>query len=249
MIERALITYITAGDPDKVATLEFLLSMEKYADVIELGIPFSDPMADGKTIQEANFRALKNGFRMKDVFEIVRSFRDHSEKPLILMSYYNPVYRMGFERFFNKARSSGVSATIIVDLPFDEAEEYISLSEKYGIERVFLSAPNTPEERLRRVDELSSFIYLISLYGVTGVRRELSPLALEALKRVKRICRKPVAVGFGISTKEHVRELLKHGADGVVVGSAIVELIGKYGREASPFIEKRLRELRRGLKV
>lgn len=246
MLGEGLIAYLTAGDPNKEATLRFLEVLDRYCDAIELGIPFSDPMADGPVIQQASFRALKNGFRTGDVFEIVRFFREISEKPVIIMSYWNPIFRMGPGRFLDEMVSCGADALLVVDLPYDQAEDYIEMTERKGVKRVFLAAPNTSEERLRKIDELSSFVYLISLYGVTGAREKISPVAFDALRRAKKICRKPVAVGFGISKEEHVRMLLREGADGIVVGSAIVRIIGEEGERASQRIEEKLRELRRG---
>ncbi len=244
----ALITFITAGDPDVRATLEFLLTLDRYSDVIELGVPFSDPMADGKAIQKANVRALKSGTKVKDVFNVVREFREHSDTPIVLMTYYNPVYRRGVERFVGEAKESGVNAMIVVDLPLEEAGHYLSVCEKYDMGTVFLAAPNTPEERLRAIDEASSaFVYLISLYGTTGARDKLSDLAFDLLRRAKRVCTKPLAVGFGVSKAEHVRDLISAGADGVVVGSAIVEIIGEYGKDAIDPLEEKLKELRSGL--
>jgi tryptophan synthase alpha chain len=244
MIERSLITFITAGDPDKNATLEFLFALERYSDVIELGIPFSDPMADGRAIQKANYRALKAGTKIKDVFEIVKSFREYSEKPILLMTYYNPVYVRGVERFVEDARRSGVDGMIVVDLPLEEANDYLQACREYEMHTVFLAAPNTSEDRLRAIDEVSSFIYLVSTYGVTGAREKVSTIAFDALRGAKEVCRKPVAVGFGISKPEHVRQLIDARADGVVVGSAIVEIIEKYGEDATDKIEEKVREFK-----
>ncbi|ADC66137.1 tryptophan synthase, alpha subunit [Ferroglobus placidus DSM 10642] len=246
----ALITFITAGDPNIDATLEFMLVLEKYADVIELGVPFSDPMADGRTIQKANYRALKSGTRIKDVFKVVEEFREHSSKPVVLMTYYNPVYRFGAENFIAEAKKSGVDGLIVVDLPIEEAKEYVEICRKLEIGTIFLAAPNTPDERLKMIDEASSaFVYLISLYGTTGSRSEIPESAFSLLSRAKRICRKPVAVGFGVSKAEHVKTLVEAGADGVVVGSAIVEIVEKFGENASEEIERKVRELRSGLQL
>lgn len=250
MLNHSLVTFITAGDPDAEKTLDFMKILEKYADAIELGIPFSDPMADGRAIQKANVRALSNGFRIGDVFDIVRKFRRESETPVILMTYLNPVFRMGFRTFAEKCQESGVDGVIVVDLPVDEemAEVFVSICGDYGIKNIFLASPNTPDERLRRVDEMSTgFIYLTSDFGTTGVREEIPSKAFEFIKRAKRICRNPLGVGFGVSKAEHVRSLISAGADGVIVGSAIVELIEKFGRGASMHIERRLEELREGI--
>ena len=244
-IRPALITFITAGDPNIKATLDFMLALDKYADVIELGIPFSDPMADGRTIQKANVRALKAGTKVKDVFEIVKEFREHSDTPVVLMTYYNPVYRRGVDRLVKEAKDAGANGLIIVDLPVEEASEYLNICEMYKMGTIFLAAPNTSDERLRLIDEASSaFVYLILLYGTTGARERVSKLAFKLIKRAKRICRKPLAVGFGVSKAEHVSELLKAGADGVVVGSALVEIIEKYGEEASEELKKKVKELK-----
>ncbi len=246
----ALITFITAGDPNIKATLKFLLALDEYADVIELGIPFSDPMADGRTIQKANYRALKAGTKVSDVFKVIKEFREYSDTPIVLMTYYNPVYRRSIERFIKEAKDSGINGMIVVDLPLEEANEYLSICERYDIGTIFLAAPNTPIDRLRMIDEASSaFVYLISLYGTTGARDKISQLAFDLLKKAKAVCKKPLAVGFGVSKAEHVKELIKAGADGVVVGSALVEIIEKYGENAEDMLKEKVRELKSGCKV
>ncbi len=243
-----LVTFVTAGDPSPELTLKFMLALEKHSDIIELGIPFSDPMADGPTIQKANVRALKAGTKVKDVFEIVRNFREYSSKPVILMTYYNIVYARGVENFLREAKDCGATGAIVVDLPVEESEEYLRACEKTGMDTVFLAAPNTPDDRLRVIDEVSSaFVYLVSLYGTTGAREELPETAFKAIARAKSVCRKPVCVGFGVSKKEHVKALIDAGADGVVVGSAIVRLIEEFGEGAAEKIEEFVSELRKGL--
>ncbi len=247
MIDRSLIVFFTASYPSVEKCVEYMLtSAQAGADVIELGIPFSDPVADGKTIQESYIRTLKN-FRTEQVFEITRNFRRETETPLVIMSYYNPIYRKGVEVFVERAYESGANAILVVDLPFDEAEGFVEACRKVGMESVFLAAPNTSKERLKAIDELSSFIYLISTYGVTGERSKVSELAFNALRRVKGVCKKPVAVGFGISKAEHVRQLIKAGADGVVVGSAFIRLINEKGQKAGEDIRRLTEELKRGL--
>jgi len=242
MIGRSLVVFIPAGYPNKEKTVEFMLSA--HADVLELGVPFSDPIADGASIQKAYHFALSNGFKLRDVFWIAEKFREQSEKNLVLMSYYNPIYRSGVREFVEKAFSAGINAMLVVDLPFDEAEKFVEICSSVGMKNVFLAAPNTSEERLKAIDELSEFVYLVSTYGVTGVRDKVSDLAFKALKKVKNTCRKPVAVGFGISRREHVLELFNAGADGVVVGSAIVRLIEQFGENAG----EKISGFTRGLK-
>lgn len=247
MIDKSLVVFFTASYPNPEKTVEFMLtSSEAGADVIELGIPFSDPVADGKTIQESYVKALKN-LRVRQVFDIVRAFKMESDKPVIIMSYFNPIYKMGLVDFVERAYSSGVDAMLVVDLPYDEAEEYVDVCNSVGMNTVFLAAPNTSEERLRSIDELSTFIYLVSTYGVTGERREISPLAFEALKRVKNICKKPVAVGFGVSEVDHVKQLIEAGADGVVVGSAFIRIINEKGGDAVEDIRKLTLSLKSGI--
>ncbi len=243
-----LITFITAGDPSPSLTLDYMLALEKNSDIIELGLPFSDPMADGPTIQKANVRALKAGTKVKDVFSIVKSFREYSEKPVVLMTYYNPVYVRGVENFVKEAKESGINGMIVVDLPVEESSDYLRACEKHGMDTIFLAAPNTPDDRLRVIDEVSSaFVYLVSLYGTTGARDRIPETAFQLIRRAKKICRNPVCVGFGVSKEEHVAELIKAGADGVVVGSAIVKIVEEYGRDASDKLEEFTAKLRKGL--
>ncbi|NOY11352.1 MAG: tryptophan synthase subunit alpha [Archaeoglobi archaeon] len=248
MLDRSLVTFITAGDPSPKKTLDFMLVLEKYSDVIELGIPFSDPVADGSVIQKANVRALKNGFRVRNVFEIVREFREHSERRVVLMTYYNPVFRMGVEKFVRLSAEAGVDGIIVVDLPADSSEQYVRICKKHGIRTIFIASPNTTDERLRVIDNASTgFVYLTSDYGTTGRRDKIGEKAFDLLRRAKNICRNPAGVGFGVSNAEHVRSLIDAGADGVIVGSAIVELVERYGENAGEYIEERVRELAKGL--
>lgn len=241
MISRSLIVFLPAGYPSKEKTLEFMISAN--ADLFELGLPFSDPIADGVAIQNAYYKSLLSGFRVNDIFWIARNFRRQDNRKLILMTYFNPVYRVGIKNFVEKAYENGFDAILVVDLPFDEANEFLEVCEKVGIRNVFLAAPNTGEDRLRAIDELSAFVYLVSTYGVTGVREKISELAFMALKRAKNVCKKPIAVGFGVSKREHVIDLFNAGADGVVVGSAIVRLIDLFGEMAGKEIRAFTSEL------
>jgi tryptophan synthase alpha chain len=248
---KALISFITAGDPRPEATVRFLRALEKNSDIIELGIPFSDPMADGPTIQKANTRALNNGMKLSKVFEIVEEFKDDSDTPVVLMTYYNPVYVRGEERFVETAREAGVDGLILVDLPVEESDNIRGICGKNDLDTIFLAAPNTSSHRLRRVDAASSgFVYLVSRYGTTGERKDVPRLSIEFLKRAKGICTKPLCVGFGVSRKEHVKQLVRNGADGVVVGSSLVKIIEKYGDigETVNKLTEKTAELRRGLR-
>lgn len=244
MISKSLIVFFTAGHPSVSRTVDFMLAASNAgADVLELGVPFSDPVADGKTIQESYVKALKK-FRVGQIFDIAKAFRAESDKPLVLMSYYNPIYRRGVEGFVEEAYASGIDAMLVVDLPYDEAMDFVDVCNAVGMKNVFLAAPNTPEDRLKAIDELSAFIYLVSTYGVTGERDKVSSLAFSALERTKKICRKPVAVGFGVSKAEHARQLTQAGADGVVVGSALVRLINEKGEEAVEDVRRLTAELK-----
>ncbi len=235
-LDRSLVVFLPAGDPNSDKTVEFMLAAE--ADVVELGVPFSDPVADGTTIQRSYARALSAGFRVEETFAILRKFRKHSDTPVVVMSYFNPIFRLGMDEFASQASESGANAILVVDLPVDEANDWVEVCRDQGLGTVFLAAPNTSDERLTLINELSDFVYLVSTYGVTGERSELSPIVFKALERVKRICTKPVAVGFGVSKREHVKMLSDAGADGIVVGSAVVKLIERYGGSAAIEIAK-----------
>ena len=249
-MEKKLVSFIVAGDPNPEATLKFMNALSKYSDIIELGIPFSDPMADGETIQKADVRALNNGMKVSKVFDIIKEFRKTSDTPVVVMTYYNPVFTKGVENFVKTLKEVGGNGLIVVDLPVEDAEEYLDVCKKYDIGTVFLAAPNTSEDRLKKIDEASSmFVYLVSVYGTTGARDDVSNLALDFLNRTKNLCKKPVYVGFGISKKEHAKEFIKNGADGVVVGSAYVKIIEEYGdsEETVKKLEEKAKELKEGV--
>ncbi len=224
----ALIPFITAGDPDLKTTKALVLEMEKRgADIIELGIPFSDPIADGPTIQEADIRSLKHRTSLKDALDLVKELRKKTEVPLVLMTYYNLLYKYGIKRFVAQAKRSGVDGVIAADLPVEEASELKRYARKSNLNTIFLASPTSPSQRLKLIaKESRGFIYYVSLTGVTGAREELAKDLIFSLRRLKRLTNKPIAVGFGISKPEHIRKIRRY-ADGAVVGSAIVSVVEK----------------------
>jgi tryptophan synthase alpha chain len=224
--ETALIPFITAGDPDLTTTADLIVEMdEKGADLIELGLPFSDPLADGPTIQAASQRALRRNVNAKDVFELVRAVRGRTEIPLVLMGYYNPILQYGLARFARDAVDAGLDGTIVPDLPVEEAGEWMREAKAHGLSNILLVAPTTPGERIRKIARASrGFLYYVSITGITGTTSELPPELAEGLAAVKQLTSKPVAVGFGISRADQVARL-SGTADGIIVGSAIVRLV------------------------
>jgi tryptophan synthase alpha chain len=228
--EKALIVYVTVGDPSPERTVEIALALDRAGvDVIELGIPFSDPLADGPSIQSASFRALQNGVNVPRVLEAVRAIRKQSDIPLVLFTYYNPVFRYGVERFARDASESGADGGLLVDLTPEEAEEWLTAARAHSLDTIFLLAPTSTVERIGVVASLSTgFIYCVSRTGVTGTRDDVPPDVLEMVQRVRAQSSLPISVGFGISRPEHVRSVGAY-ADGVVVGSAMVNLIAEQG--------------------
>ncbi len=220
---KGFIPYVTAGDPSIEATEQIILELERSgADIIELGVPFSDPMADGPVIQRASERALTNRVSVRDCLEVVRRVRQHSEVPIVLFSYLNPLLSVGLDRIGGDLRSAGVDGVLATDLVPEEADEFRAAMQAAGIDLIFLVAPTSTDERIKLVTEASSgFVYAVSRTGVTGVQQSLSDAAANLVQRVERFTDLPVAVGFGVSTPEHVAEVWQH-ADAAVVGSRIV---------------------------
>ncbi len=226
--EGALISFVTAGDPNPELTPRIVQALAKYADIVELGIPFSDPIADGPTIQGATDRALKAGTTPESVRKIIRQIRRTSDVPLVVLTYYNIVFKRGVAKFLRDFTAAGMDGIIIPDLPVEEAGEVLRATKKYGADLILLVAPTTTPERLKRICDVSSgFLYVVSLLGVTGARKRLSGLVKPLIADVRKTSRVPIAVGFGISKPEHVKEVIEAGADGVIVGSAFVNLIAK----------------------
>lgn len=218
-----LVAFLTAGDPSLAATEKLVLTMaEAGADVIELGVPFSDPLADGPTIQRSSERALKAGTTLADVLDLVASVRRHSDVPLVLFSYFNPVLQMGLEKFAQRSAAAGADGVLITDLTPEESVEYRKIMGAHGLDTIFLAAPTSPDDRLTQIAACTSgFLYLISRTGVTGVQSGLPEDLPALLRRVRRVTSLPIAVGFGISLPGQV-SVLGGLADAAVVGSALV---------------------------
>ncbi len=219
--------YTVAGDPNLSDSIEIAKALiDGGCDVLELGVPFSDPVADGGVIQSADNRAINAGITTDGVFEIVRAVRSYSDVPIVFLVYCNIVFRRGINRFYDEAKEAGVDGMLIVDMPPEEIEPALKASERTGIAQIFLVTQTTSDERLDMIVRLASgFIYLVSSLGVTGKRAEISKNTFPLLERVKARTKIPVAVGFGISELVHAAEIVRHGADGVIVGSAIVAKI------------------------
>ena len=241
--KKAFIPFITCGDPDFETTEQLVYAMEKEgAALIELGIPFSDPTAEGPVIQEANLRALTGGVTTDRVFETVEKIRKNSGIPLVFMTYANVVFSYGTERFVKRMKETGMDGLILPDVPFEEKEEFDSVCREHGIELISLIAP-TSHERIRMIAEKASgFVYCVSSLGVTGTRSEITTDIGAMVRLVKETKDIPCAVGFGISTPEQAAQMCK-SADGVIVGSAIVKLCGKYGKECIPYVSDYVREM------
>jgi tryptophan synthase alpha chain len=230
-----LVVYATCGDPNLATTRAVVLAaIGAGADVIELGVPFSDPVADGPVIQRASERALKHGTCLAEVLTLAADVRQHTQSTgLVVFSYLNPILRMGMEKFCKVARHAGVDGVLVTDLPVEEAGEYLRNMKTNNLSPIFLAAPTSPDDRLKRIAEASrGFVYAVSRTGVTGARQQLAGDAQSLVRRLRRVTKLPVAVGFGISTAQQFAEVGKF-ADAVVVGSAIVETIERnVGREA-----------------
>ncbi|MBI1357792.1 MAG: tryptophan synthase subunit alpha [Acidobacteria bacterium] len=249
---RALIAYLTAGDPHPDRTAELALALERGgADILELGVPFSDPMADGPVIQKASERALRAGTTLEKVIEIIREIRRSSELPVVVFSYLNPVLRYGFEAFAAKIAEAGADGALLTDLNIEAAEEYLEAMRARDLATVFLGAQTSTDERLRQVAQASTgFLYLVSTAGVTGMRETISDAAIPLLERARKATDLPLAIGFGLSRREHIEAVAPY-AEGAIVGSAIMRVVEQYGEspELGAKLEELARELKSGLKV
>lgn len=247
--EKAFIGFLTAGDPSKEKTVEYILAMERGgADIVEIGIPFSDPIAEGPVIQNANTRALSKGINTDDIFDLAEDVRKESDIPLVFLTYINPVLYYGYEKFFKKCKEVGIDGIVIPDLPYEEKGEIIDFTKKYDIDIISLIAP-TSKDRIQMIaKEAEGFIYLVSSMGVTGVRNQIKTDLKEIIDDIKKVTNVPVAVGFGINTPEQSQEISKI-ADGVIVGSAIVKIIEEHGYNSAEYIEKYVSEMKNATKI
>ncbi|MGC8784365.1 MAG: tryptophan synthase subunit alpha [Armatimonadota bacterium] len=252
--EGALVVFVTAGDPNPRLSENLMLTIaEAGADIIEIGIPFSDPLADGPTIQSSTFRALQQGVTPASALEMIARVRARSEVPLVVMTYFNPVWQMGVERFAQEAAQAGVDGVIMTDMPPDEAGEWHPVARQHGLDTIFLIAPTSTSERMRLVAQMSSgFVYCVSRTGVTGAREDLPEEVPQMLQAMRRLTKLPLCVGFGISRPEHVQVVCRV-ADGAVVGSAVVSLIAQEvekGEQAVlPAVHRFVKELKEATKA
>lgn len=244
---KAFIAFVTSGDPDLETTEEIVYAMDRAGcDLIELGIPFSDPTAEGPVIQEANVRALSNGVTTDKVFEMVSHIREKTDIPMVFMTYANVVYSYGIEKFCKKMAERNMNGMILPDVPYEEKEEFDTVCKKYGLDLISMIAP-TSHERIQMIaKEANGFIYCVSSLGVTGVRSTITTDISSMVELVREVTDVPVAVGFGISTPEQAYNMAKQ-SDGAIVGSAIIKIIEKYKKEAPTYVEAYVRDMVKAL--
>ena len=246
--EKALISFITAGDPDLETTEKCVLEMfEKGADIIELGVPFSDPIAEGPTIQKASQRALSAGTTLDKIFDTVKSLRQKTDKPLLLMMYINTIFRYGTERFFKNCKDFEIDGVIVPDLPFEERDEIADTADKYGIYSINLVAPTSADRVSMIAKESKGFLYVVSSLGVTGTRKEITTDFETLLAPLKENSPVPYCIGFGISDPEQAKKMAQF-CDGVIVGSAFVNRVAQNGRNAASEVGRFADELKAQLK-
>jgi tryptophan synthase alpha chain len=242
--EKAFIAFLTGGDPNIETTEKLIYTLEEAgADLIEIGIPFSDPIAEGVVIQDANERALKSGCNTDSLFELVRKVRERSEIPIVFLTYLNPIYTYGKEKFLENCKRVGVDGIIVPDLPYEEKEELLTECERNGVTLISLIAP-TSKDRIKMIaKEAKGFIYLVSSLGVTGVRSNITTDVDSMIEEVRKVTTVPCAIGFGISTASQASEFAKK-ADGVIVGSRIVRIIETYGVDSIPKVYEYVKEMK-----
>jgi tryptophan synthase alpha chain len=244
---KAFIGYVTGGDPNIEKSKEFILEMIRAgADLVEIGVPFSDPIAEGPVIQDANIRALSAGTSVEKLFTLVEDLRKKTAIPLVFLTYLNPVFRYGYDAFFKRCANAGLDGIIIPDLPFEEQEELRGMAGSHGVDLISLIAP-TSEERIKKIAETATgYIYIVSSMGVTGTRGEINTNLDSIIAAVKSVSKIPTAIGFGIHTPSQAAEMAKI-ADGIIVGSAIVKIIEKHGEAAGPHIYQYVKEMKEAI--
>ena len=245
--EKALISFITGGDPDIETTEKLILTMEEAGvHMIEIGIPFSDPIAEGEVIQEATARALSAGCTVDKLFDMVERLRKKTQMPLLFMTYANPIYVYGKERFIEKCREVGIDGIIVPDLPFEEKDEFEGECSRNEIALISLIAPTSGERVVKIAQEAQGFLYCVSSLGVTGMRKKINTNLEVLIGQVRKTSSVPCAIGFGISTPEQAGELASV-ADGVIIGSAIVKLVEEYGKDSVAYVEEFVKEVKKVL--
>lgn len=246
---KAFVAFLTAGDPSMDKTEEFILALERAgADLVEIGIPFSDPIAEGPVIQEANERALSAGATTDKLFAMVKRIRQKTEMPLVFLTYINPIFVYGIERFFKACQESGINGVIVPDLPYEEKGEILGIATSYEVDVITLIAPTSKDRIQMLAKEATGFIYLVSSLGVTGVRSEIKTDLKTIIADIRQVSETPIAVGFGISTSEQAKAI-SGTADGVIVGSAIVKIIAEYGENAGEILFDYVKSMKQSLSV
>ena len=246
--KKAFIPFVTAGDPDLDTTRELLLAMQEAgADLIEIGIPFSDPVAEGPVIQEADLRALQSGTTTDRIFDMVHSIKDQMRVPMVFMTYINPIYVYGTEKFAKKAKECGVSGVIVPDVPFEEKGEIDAVFAEQGLTVISMIAPTSASRVKMIAKEAKGFLYCVSSLGVTGVRAQINSGISELIQVVREITDIPCAIGFGISTPEQAREMASI-SDGAIVGSAIVKIVAQYGKDSVPHVAEYVKSMKEAVR-
>lgn len=241
---KAFIPFITCGDPDMETTEEIIRgAAENGADLIELGIPFSDPTAEGPVIQGANIRALANGVTTDDIFRLVKRLRKDISIPLVFMTYANVVFSYGAERFISQCADTGIDGLILPDIPFEEKDEFLPICQKYGVKLISLIAPTSADRIKMIANEAEGFLYIVSSLGVTGTRSEITTDIESLINEVRKYTNVPCAVGFGIQTPQQASEIASY-SDGVIVGSAVIKIIEKYGKDSPKHVGEYIKSMK-----
>lgn len=248
--EKALIAYVMAGYPNENATISAVKGLIKGGvDIIELGFPFSDPLADGPVIQNASMLALERGTKLRDFYNIVKKIRSQTEIPLVLMTYTNILYHKGYSKFISEAKKAGIDGFILPDMSVEESKEYINEVKKNGADSIFLISPNTSKSRIKKIVNASSgFLYMVAVFGTTGMQSKIQNYTINALKDVKKLVKGkiPIGIGFGVSKPDDVKKYVNAGADAVIVGSAFLKLIEKTPQNQ---IESKIASFAKSLKM